>query len=78
MRTIPVYDVKRIGEIHAELCDIAEGEAMKLFRLARRCLKHGVSASIISDIRNEAFELHNTGYPERLLGPCKTWKYAFK
>ena len=78
MRTIPVYDVKRLGEMRAELLDIAEREAMKLFRLARRCVAHGVSANIISDIRNEAFELHTTGYPERLLDPCKTWKYAFR
>lgn len=76
--TIPVFDVKRLREIQNELYEIAEKEAMKLFRLARRCEEHGVSANIIVDIRNEAFELHNTGYPERLLDPFKTWKYAFK
>ena len=70
--------MKRLYEIRCELAEIADREAMKLFRMARRCEEHGVSYNIVADIRNEAFELHNTGYPERLLDPFKNWEYAFK
>lgn len=69
---------RQLREMYDQLQEIAEREAMKLFRLARRCEEHGVSANIIVDIRNEAHELHMTGYPERLLDPFKVWKYAFK
>lgn len=69
---------KQLNEIRGQLEEIAEREAMKLFRMARRLKEHGGSEETVSAIRNEAFELHNTGYPERLIDPFKTWKYAFK
>lgn len=68
----------RIIEIRCELEEIAEHEAIRLFRLARRAKKHGCSNQTVTNIRNEAFELHMTGYPERLLAPFKTWRYAFR
>lgn len=69
---------KQLNEIREQLKEIAEHEAMKLFRMARRLKERGGTEETVSAIRNEAFELHNTGYPERLLDPFKTWKYAFK
>ena len=71
-------DVRELMKIRNELVDIADREATKLFRLAWRAKAHGCSNETVEQIRNEARELHMTGYPERLLDPFKTWKYAFK
>lgn len=70
--------MKELMRIRERLKEIAENEAIKLFRLARRAKTHGCRNETIEEIRNEARELHMTGYPERLLDPFRTWKYAFK
>lgn len=70
--------MKELIRIRERLEEIAENEATKLFRLARRAKNHGFSNETIEEIRNEARELHMTGYPERLLDPFRAWKYAFK
>lgn len=75
---VSVYEVKKLRKIREELEEIAEQEATKLFRLAWRAKAHGCSNETVEAIRNEARELHMTGYPERLLDPFKTWKYAFR
>ena len=51
---------------------------MKLFRMARRLEKHGGSPEMVNRIREEAFTLHNTGYPERLLDEFIKWEFAFR
>lgn len=67
-----------IRAIREELCQIAEAEATRLYRLAWRMERHGCSAASIAKVREEARELHMTGYPERLLDPFRVWQYAFK
>lgn len=71
-----------INKIRIELGEMARKEATNLFRLARRAEAHGVSAKIVNEIREEAWELYNTldVYTERLLTYeyiSKT-KYAFR
>lgn len=75
---VTVHEVKKLRKIREELGEIAEQEATKLYRLARRAKVHGCRNEMVEAIRNEARELHMTGYPERLLDPDKTWKYAFR
>lgn len=67
-----------LKNIKNQLKEISEKESMKLFRIARRLEKHGGSSETILEIRNEAFELHDTAYPERLIDDRKIWKFAFK
>jgi hypothetical protein len=67
-----------LQSIRQELQDIAEREATYLWRLAWRMQEHNCSPASVAKVRAEAFELHMTGYPERLLDPFKTWEYAFK
>lgn len=69
---------KQLNEIREQLEEIAACEAMKLFRMARRLKEHGGTEETVNAIREEARELYATAYPERLLDPFKTWKYAFK
>lgn len=76
--TISVYEVKKLRKIREQLEEIAEQEATKLFRLARRAKAHGCSNETVEAIRNEAWELYMTGYPERLLDSCKVWRFAFR
>ena len=64
--------------IREQLCEIAEREATKLFRLAWRMQRHGCKAENVEACREEARVLHMTGYPERLLCSDIVWKYAFK
>ena len=64
--------------IRNQLAEIAEAEATKLYRLAWRMTAHGCDKANIEKCREEARELHMTGYPERLIDPFKTWQYAFK
>lgn len=64
--------------IRSQLCEIAEKEATKLFRLAWRMQRHGCKAESVEACRNEARVLHMTGYPENLLRSDIVWKYAFK
>lgn len=75
---VSVYEVKKLRKIREELEEIAEQEATKLYRLAWRAKAHGCSNETVEAIRNEARELHMTGYPERLLDPFKTWNFAFR
>lgn len=74
---VSVYEVKKLREIREQLEEIAEQEATKLFRLARRAETHGCSNEMVAAIREEARELYMNG-PERLLDPCKIWKFAFR
>ena len=64
--------------IRDELVAISEAEATKLFRLAWRMEAHGCAPENIAKCREEARQLHMTGYPERLLQSDIVWKYAFK
>ena len=64
--------------IRSQLCEIAEKEAMYLFRLARKMQKRGCKAESVQACREEAYALHMTGYPENLLRSDIVWKYAFK
>lgn len=76
---VSVYEVKKLRKIREQLEEIAEQEAMKLFRLARRAKAHRCSNEMVGAIREEARELYLTaGYPERLLDPCKVWRFAFR
>lgn len=67
-----------LREIRYALCEIAEKEATRLYRLAWRMTAHGCKRENIEKCRAEARELHMTGYPERLLDPFRRWEYAFK
>ena len=69
---------KELRNIKNQLQEIAEKESIRLGRMSRRLQKHGGSLETIQAIRNEALELHNTAYPERLLDDFKVWKFAFK
>ena len=75
---VSVYEVKKLRRIREQLVEIAEQEATKLYRLAWRAKAHGCSNETVEAIRHEARELHMTGYPERLLDPCKVWRFAFR
>lgn len=68
--------IKEIEEIRDQLRDIAEKEAIKTWRMARRLQCHGGSIKLVEEIRNEAFEIER--YPERLLDPFRTYKFSFK
>ena len=72
---------KRLNEIHYELRDMAEKEAIRVWRMARRAEAKGCSAKLVNEIREEGFDLYSNykTYPERLL-EWKTkdkLKYAF-
>ncbi len=69
---------KRLEDIKQELEDISNLEAYKLYKLAHRAERHGVSAETVHAIREEANTLHMNAYPERLLDPFNGWKYGFK
>lgn len=74
--------MKELKAIRRKLEDMAEKEAIRLFRLARRAEKHGCRPGTVAKIREEAWWLNKEGtaYPDRLL----RWqfeyemKYAFK
>lgn len=70
--------MKELWAIREQLKEMAEREATKLFRLARRAKAHGCKTETVEAIRNEARWLHETGtaYPDRLVH----WKleYDFK
>lgn len=71
---------KDLQEIRCELQEICNKEAYRLWRQARRMRNHGVSAELVQKCSNEAFELFNTGYPERILEIDYEYKvqFAFK
>ena len=74
--------MKELREISDKLKEMAEKEAMRLYRLAWRAKAHGCKPETVEAIRNEARWLHvtATAYPDRLL----RWefeydfKYAFR
>ena len=68
---------KDLQEIRWQLQEICKKEAYKLWRQARRMKEHGVSSDLVGRCGQEAFELYNTGYPERVLDPFKKWEFAF-
>ena len=74
--------MKQLKKIKEQLEEMAEREAMRLWRLARKAQKHGCSENDIKKTRDEAAWLHTTGqaYPERMLEDEFTYnfKYAFK
>ena len=67
-----------LRKIRNDLCEIAEMEATKLYRLAWRMQRHGCQKEHIEKCREEARELHMIGYPERLLDDSRRWQYAFR
>lgn len=72
--------MRELKEIREQLKEIAEREATKLYRMARKLQKKGGSAEIIAEIREEASQLHMTAYPERLVAWDTEYKfkYAFR
>lgn len=72
----------RLRNYRNELKELADKEATKLWRMARRAEKHDVSVDTIHRIREEADYCYRTltTYPERMI----EWefgyglKYAFK
>lgn len=69
---------KRLKSMRWELKNIAEKEAVKLWRLARKAEKHNVSNELIDKIREEASCIYiiRLAYPERLLE--RDFEYKFK
>ena len=67
-----------LSDIRDQLCEIAEQEATRLYRLAWRMIAHGCDPKNVEKCRDEARELHMCAYPERLLDPFRVWNYAFK
>ena len=63
--------------IRSDLINLCEREATKLYRLAWRMQAHGCSAEAVRKCREEANELHMTGYPERAIDPFRRWFFAF-
>ena len=74
--------MQELKRIHYELIEKAKQEAFKLWRLARKARKHGVSESTIQAIRDEADYCYRTltAYPERMIAWDFEYKmkYAFK
>lgn len=68
--------MKELKEIRNKLIEMAEKEAMRLFRLAWRAKAHGCKPETVEAIRNEARWLHDTAtaYPERLL----RWQFEYE
>lgn len=66
----------QLRDIKWQLREIAEREATNLYRLARKAKEHGVSQSIVDEIREEANNLsrNSVAYPERIL----EWKYEYE
>lgn len=68
--------MKELDAIKNYLEEKAEKEAYRLWRIARRALKHKCSQRLVNEIREEANWLHTTAqaYPERLL----EWNFEYK
>ena len=66
-----------LRSIRSQLIEIAEKEATYLYRLAWRMEAHGCKPENIRKVREEARQLHMTGYPENLIADSY-WEYAFK
>lgn len=73
---------EKFQELRYQLQKMAECEAIKLWRLARKAEKHNLSIKLISEIREEANHCYVNlrTYPDRML----SWdfenkmKYAFR
>lgn len=74
--------MKELKAIRRKLKEMAEKEAQRIFRLARRTAAHGCRPETVEKIREEAQWLHETAtaYPDRLLRRQFEYemKYAFK
>lgn len=74
--------MQELKRIHYELIEKAKQEAFKLWRLARKASKCGVSQATIQAIRDEADYCYRTltAYPERMIAWDFEYKmkYAFK
>lgn len=63
-----------LNKIRRELSEMAEKEAMKLWRLARKAKAHGVSDKLVNEIREEGWEIFRMrDNPDRLL----EWKFEY-
>ncbi len=73
---------KYLEKIRQELIEKSEKEAVRLWRLARRAIRHGCSLEMIAKIREEASWCNTTGtaYPDRLISAdvMDNFQYAFK
>ena len=66
---------ERLAEIYYELEEIAEKEAINLWRLARKAQAHGCSEKLVNEIREEGWVLHHMrNNPERMLD----WKFKYE
>lgn len=63
-------------EIYRELEEIRDRECVRLWRLARRCEKHGVRQSVVQLIRFEAAEIKSM-CPENIIFPFRCFRFAF-
>ncbi len=74
--------MKKFQEIENELREMAEKEALKLWRLARRAIAHGCKQELVNAIREETWWLHSnaTAHPGWLLDSDYQYKtkYVFK
>ena len=68
--------MERLRNYRFELRELAEQEATKLWRLARRAKAHKVSADTVHKIQEEADYCYRTltTYPERML----EWDFEYK
>lgn len=68
--------MKRLEQMREQLISMAEAEALKLWRIARKAEEHGCSVELVCSMRREANWLHNEGtaYPDRLLD----WKFKYE
>ena len=68
--------MKDLKAIRKQLEEKTDREARRLWRIARRALKHGCSQELANAIREEANWLHTTAkaYPERLI----EWEFEYK
>lgn len=69
--------MKRINEIRNELRIIAEKEATKIYRLARKAKQHGCTERLVMMIQEEGHQLNRMN-PEDIMNPFIFWQYAFK
>lgn len=78
--------MKELKAMTERLQAIAEDQATRLWRLARKAKKHGVNPKTVHAIREEGWKMREyLTYPERLIGivahswtPNLEFKYAFK
>ena len=68
--------MEELKAIRKQLKEMAEKEAIRLWRLARNAEKHDCSHQLVSAIRDEGWWISTNGvtYPERLLD----WKFEYE